>query len=45
MWDALPEVWKTLIAAKPEAAQWVNKPFANYDKLVIACGDERATYE
>ncbi|KEH23715.1 uncharacterized protein [Medicago truncatula] len=43
MWDALPEVWKTLIEAKPEAAQWMNKPFANYDKLVIACGDERAT--
>lgn len=45
MWDALPEVWKKLIEAKPEAAQWVNKPFANYDKLVIACGDgdERAT--
>ncbi|AES99968.1 Myb/SANT-like DNA-binding domain protein [Medicago truncatula] len=35
--------WKSDTYAKPEAAQWMNKPFANYDKLVIACGDERAT--
>ncbi|XP_058755036.1 uncharacterized protein LOC131628181 isoform X2 [Vicia villosa] len=42
-WIAEPEVWKTLIEAKPEAAQWMTKPIPNYDKLSIACGDDRAT--
>ncbi|KAH7690269.1 Cytochrome c/b562 domain-containing protein [Dioscorea alata] len=32
MWDAEPKVWKHLIEAKPEAAEWMNKRIRNYEK-------------
>ncbi|CAH9077525.1 unnamed protein product [Cuscuta europaea] len=41
-WLAEPEVWKTLVEAHPDAEEWMRKPIANYDKMVIICGEDRA---
>ncbi|XP_028805170.1 uncharacterized protein LOC114760079 [Neltuma alba] len=43
LWDAEPEVWDTLIEAKPKAAQWRNNPFPNYEKMLILYGVDRAS--
>ncbi|XP_057446058.1 uncharacterized protein LOC130738156 isoform X2 [Lotus japonicus] len=45
MWIAEPEVWKKLIEARPEAAEWRTKPTLFYDKLAQLFGKDRATGE
>ncbi|KAL0001825.1 hypothetical protein SO802_015606 [Lithocarpus litseifolius] len=45
MWSAEPEVWESLIQAKPKAKELKNKPIPNYDKLVELYGKDRATGE
>ncbi|KAF3626707.1 hypothetical protein FXO37_30248 [Capsicum annuum] len=42
-WDAEPEVWDQLIQAKPQADEFKNKSFQNYEKLVMLYGKDRAT--
>lgn len=41
MWNAKPEVWKTLIKARPDAKKWMITPIANYDKLLLLFAKER----
>ncbi|CAK8568966.1 unnamed protein product [Lathyrus sativus] len=45
MWIIEDEVWNKLIEAKPEAAEWKNKPILFYDKLAKHFGKDRATGE
>lgn len=45
MWCAEPEVWQKLIEVKPKAAEWMNKPIPNYEKLVQLYGHDRARGE
>ncbi|KAL6523629.1 hypothetical protein OROGR_017232 [Orobanche gracilis] len=42
-WCAEKEVWQQLIEKNPEAEEWMKKPIANYDKMMILCGKDRAT--
>ncbi|KAK9272586.1 hypothetical protein L1049_002960 [Liquidambar formosana] len=43
MWDVEPEVWKTLIEARPKVKKWMNTPIPHYDKLSRMFGKDRAT--
>ncbi|KAF7840319.1 Myb/SANT-like DNA-binding domain protein [Senna tora] len=42
-WCAKPEVWEKLIETKPEAQEWMRKPIAHYDKMMVIYGNDRAT--
>ncbi|XP_059651051.1 uncharacterized protein LOC132298673 [Cornus florida] len=43
MWSAEPEVWNSLIEAKPQAEKWRTTPINNYDKLLELFAKDRAT--
>ncbi|XP_059650233.1 uncharacterized protein LOC132295993 [Cornus florida] len=42
MWNAEPEVWADLTAAKPAAEKWKTATISNYDKLLDLFGKDRA---
>ncbi|XP_019431498.1 PREDICTED: L10-interacting MYB domain-containing protein-like [Lupinus angustifolius] len=41
-WCAEEEVWQQLIEKNPNAEEWMKKPIANYDKMMILYGKDRA---
>ncbi|CAK8570500.1 unnamed protein product [Lathyrus sativus] len=44
-WDSTTNMWIVKDEAKPEAAEWKNKPILFYDKLANFFGKDRATGE
>ncbi|KAA8536218.1 hypothetical protein F0562_028696 [Nyssa sinensis] len=43
LWSVKPEVWKSLIEAKPKTRKWRTTPINHYDKLCEMFAKDRAT--